>query len=175
MHDGRSIKYVSAVLQPTTCDLLLPTKEFTDDSLQPATAASDLSESSPDNQGSCDRIKITESASFTEIMLARYRKSNEHLPKLDKDDAIEDSPLLNSSLTSPERQAQPEFSQSSYERLRTLEERLSRVDYTSDPPKSKYGFMTAMDRTYAMQKITSLHEQKAYRPETLFTAATIFD
>ena len=108
-------------------------------------------------------------------MLARYHKSNEHLPKLDKDDAAKSTPLLNSSLTYTKRQAHPEFSQSSYERLRTLEGKLSRVDYTFDAPKSKYGFMTEVDRTYAIQKIYYLHEQKAYRPEALFTAATIFD
>lgn len=153
VHDGRSIKYVSAVVQPSTCDLLKPTKEFTDASQQSPTAASDYSESSPDNQGSNIKYRFPDPASFTEIMLARYRKSIENLPKLDKDDAVESTPLFNSSLTRPERQAHPEFSQSSYERLRSLEEKLSRVDYTLDAPKSKHGFMTAVDRTYAIQKI----------------------
>ena len=36
-------------------------------------------------------------------------------------------------------------------------------------------FMTATDRTYGIQRILYLHEQKGYKPEALFAAANVFD
>ena len=76
---------------------------------------------------------------------------------------------------SPTRQHHPEFTQSSYNRIRFFEDKLIRSDYTEGDPKSKYGFMTAIDRKYGMQRIMYLHEQKDYKPESLFIATMIFD
>ena len=35
--------------------------------------------------------------------------------------------------------------------------------------------MSASDRLYGMNRICYLHEQKDYKPESLFVAASIFD
>lgn len=109
-------------------------------------------------------------------MLQRWHKSNDQLPEKDKTDIRDECPLFNSGIkSSPTRQAHPEFTQSSYNRIRFFEGKLTRIDYTEGDPKSKYGFMMAVDRTYGMQRIMYLHEQKGYKPEALFIAAMIFD
>ena len=72
---------------------------------------------------------------YTDIMYQRWHKSNGHLPELDRTDIDEECPLFNQGLKpSPTRQQHPEFAQSSYERIRFHEDKLTRIDYTEGDP-----------------------------------------
>lgn len=94
-------------------------------------------------------------------------------------------------------QHHPEFTQSSYNRLRSLEDAFKISNYLQNVPKkgqqgSKQSIsqkiqstfnkrmnqdnqITAYDRSYGIQKIFDLHQKKEYKKETLFIAAGILD
>ena len=89
--------------------------------------ASTLRSHSPNYEGSGDRNK---ESSFTAVMLERWQKVNSYLPLLDQRDIIEDSPVFNANKKSgPVHQHHPEFTQSSYMRLRSLEEAFRMENY----------------------------------------------
>ena len=76
----------------------------------------------------------------------------------------------------PKHQHHPEFTQSSYMRLRSLEEAFLMSNYL-DALKGKTGdqVINAYDRSYGIQKIFDLHAKKDYKLESLFLAAGILD
>ena len=49
------------------------------------------------------------------------------------------------------------------------------MNYINESGKGGGKFMAATDRTYGIQRILYLHEQKDYKPEALFAAANVFD
>jgi hypothetical protein len=56
-------------------------------------------------------------------MHERWHKSNESIPSLDKQDILEECPRFNNGLKpSPDHSLHPEFTQSSYWRIRSLED-----------------------------------------------------
>jgi hypothetical protein len=95
------------------------------------------------------------------------------------------------------RQHHPEFTHSSYLRLRSLEEVMFISNYLENLPQQQARIeklsisqkihdvfhkklnldqqITAYDRSYGIQKIFDLHMKKDYKPETLFVAAGILD
>jgi hypothetical protein len=64
-------------------------------------------------------------------------------------------------------------------RIRSLEEAYAAKNYFAPAGGAGKGSeqhrFREQDRSYGMQKIFSLHEQKGYKPESLFVAAAIFD
>lgn len=65
-------------------------------------------------------------------------------------------------------------------RIRSLEEAYAAKNYFAPAggagkTGSEQHRFREQDRSYGMQKIFSLHEQKGYKPESLFVAAAIFD
>jgi len=75
----------------------------------------------------------------TQIMFERYNKSNAlSIPMLDQKDIVEENPLFNNNRKShPEHQQHPEFTQSSYLRLKSLEEAFAMTNYLTESPKSE--------------------------------------
>jgi len=89
----------------------------------------------------------------------------------------------------------PEFTHSSYMRIRSLEDAFIMNNYLENLPKPECSklsisqkiqntfqkkqnidqYITAYDRSYGIQKIFDLHLKKEYKPETLFIAAGILD
>lgn len=128
---------------------------------------------------------------FTSIMQERWHRSNNLLPQIDMKDIVEENPTFNhGKKTCPEHQHHPEFTQSSYLRLRCLEEAFQIQNYLDQVPKSlcqriqnsmslskksSEKYLTAHDRSYGIQKIFDLHQKKDYKVETLFIATGIFD
>ena len=95
--------------------------------------------------------KQLSSSTPTDIMFERWHRSNKYLPEIDKVDIREEHPLFNHGQKSkPENQCFPEYSQSSYNRIRFFEDQTKTVDYTANLPKPKHGFMAVTDRRYAM-------------------------
>jgi len=122
-----------------------------------------------------DRQK--ELTSFQQVMHDRWQKANANIPEVDQKDILEENPVFNSGKKkSPEHQHHPEFSQSSYLRLRSIEEAfLMRSYFTEESAKKKDTGITEHLRSYGIQKIFDLHQKKDYKEETLFIAAAIFD
>lgn len=128
---------------------------------------------------------------YSQIMYERWHKSNFALPDVDKQDIQEENPLFNNGKkVSPEHQHHPEFTQSSYLRLRAMEEAFTQKNYFAADKKAKVSIgqkivnslnkkmengMTEHARSYGIQKIFDLHQKKDYKEETLFIAAGIFD
>jgi len=63
-------------------------------------------------------------AGYSQVMYDRWHRHNAlNVPMLDQKDIVEENPLFNHGLrSSPQHQAQPEFTQSSYLRLRVMED-----------------------------------------------------
>ena len=88
-----------------------------------------------------------------------------------------DSAILNNAkYDGLKHQPHPEYTQSSYMRLRSLEEAFLMSNYL-DMVKGKTGdqVINAYDRSYGIQKIFDLHAKKDYKLESLFHAAGILD
>lgn len=84
--------------------------------------------SSADGSGS--RKNEINKPNYSEIMLDRWQNTNSNLPTHDKEDIKEENPLCNGGAKpSPTRQAHPEFIQTSYLRIRSLEEAYQMSDY----------------------------------------------
>jgi hypothetical protein len=67
---------------------------------------------------------------YTQVMHERWMRANASLPEVDQNDIITENPVFNNGLKpSPEHQHHPEFSQSSYLRLRSMEEALRISNY----------------------------------------------
>ena len=63
-------------------------------------------------------------------MLERWHRSNRDLPQIDVKDIVEECPLFNrGKKPHPEHQHHPEYTQSSYRRLRDIEDCLPVRDY----------------------------------------------
>lgn len=116
--------------------------------------------------------------------MERWKKSNQNLPEVDKQDINRESPYMSSDLRvtlniDEKRQHHPEFTQASYLRLRSLEEAFSihnYLDQSQNPlqlaskstPVPPSHLITQYDRSYGIQKIFDLHLKKEYKTETLF-------
>lgn len=115
-----------------------------------------------------------QASSWTKKMHQRWHASNRSLPINDRTDIHEESLRPR-----PLHQPHPEYTQSSYWRIREFEAKFPKSDYTVNALKQSllYGgtMMDPTDRLYAMQRICYLHEKKDYKPESLFVAASIFD
>lgn len=143
--------------------------------------------------GSANRIK--EASNFTKVMHERWLQSNSKLPHVDQKDIFEEHPIFNNGKKKvPDHQHHPEFTQTSYLRLRSLEEAFLLKNYFEVPEHKKSTSITHKitksisslneknnqifreeDRSYGIQKIFDLHTRKDYKVETLFIAAGIFD
>ena len=74
---------------------------------------------------------------YTAIMKERWLRANILIPEMDQKDIIEESPIINPAKNNmPKHQHHPEFSQSSYLRLRSLEEAFAMKNYL-DPKNSE--------------------------------------
>jgi hypothetical protein len=79
-----------------------------------------------------------EKNTYTQIMHERWQKSNMNLPEVDVKDIMEENPIFNSNKkVSPEHQHHPEFTQSSYLRLRSMEEAFAMRNYFKDRNKKQ--------------------------------------
>ena len=68
--------------------------------------------------------------SFTQIMHERWHRANIGLPEIDQKDIQEENPHFNhGKKVSPDHQHHPEFTQSSYLRLRSMEEAFAMKNY----------------------------------------------
>ena len=86
--------------------------------------------------------------------------------------------------TSDLRQAEPEYSQTSYLRMRSTEEAYQIYNYL-DPEKNKalqspdkkrcFKHIQVNDRSFAMQLMLQLYKKRGYSHETLFTGAAVLD
>ena len=120
-------------------------------------------------------------------MLDRWVKANQNLPEPDKSDLLSDTTLINGGkINFKRRQQTPELTQTSYLRLRSIEEAFPTRDYLcssytlspsveNTPNVASYEQITQYDRSFAIQKIFDLHFKKDYKVETLFTACSIMD
>lgn len=130
-------------------------------------------------------------------MHERWHKANAGIPDIDKKDIVEENPVFNTlRKCAPSHQHHPEFTQSSYLRLRSLEEAFLMTNYLENTPttnqklsigqrivktvglqkgQSADQMITTYDRSYGIQKIFDLHAKKEYKNETLFIAANIMD
>jgi len=124
-----------------------------------------------------DRQKEDTKVSFTQIMQERWHRSNINLPQPDQTDILEENPYFNKNKQVVNKhQHHPEFTQSSYLRLRSMEEAFAMNNYFKKMKKSKGdGGMSVHMRSYGIQKIFDLHMKKEYKEETLFISASIFD
>jgi hypothetical protein len=77
--------------------------------------------------------------SYRQTMMARWHQSNSFIPEIDKQDIMNENPLCNNSLAPAHKnQVHPEFTQSSYLRLRAMEEAFPIKNYLKnyDPKQS---------------------------------------
>ena len=128
-------------------------------------------------------------------MMSRWKSSNKFIPKVDQYDIHAKNQYLKQKLKDRNKQLNqhhPEFTQTSYLRLRSLEEAFAMKNYM-DPKntqeqheklsQNKAGrkkvpnhlLISQFDRSYAIQKIFDLHIKKDYKIETLFIACSILD
>lgn len=152
--------------------------------------------------GDCIRSSRTSSTpNYMEIMKQRWQQANSVIPEIDKIDIINETPFFNQGRIGKRHQHHPEYTQTSYLRLRSLEEAFAMSNYL-DPklsqqedkeklslPKRMLNFasnfnrrhlnpsqqISHFDRSYAIQKIFDLHIKKDYKIETLFIACNILD
>mmetsp|Transcript_4432 Transcript_4432/g.7544 ORF Transcript_4432/g.7544 Transcript_4432/m.7544 type:complete len:188 (+) Transcript_4432:335-898(+) len=132
-------------------------------------------------------------------MIERWSRVNSKaLPALDQMDIIDENPNMNvTRKPAPEHQHHPEYTHSSFLRLRSMENAFLMKNYLTEEKEAKqptfsqriqnsmkFGSkstvpkehqITDYDRSYGIQKIFDLHAKKDYKPETLFIAANIFD
>jgi hypothetical protein len=74
-------------------------------------------------------------SNYTATMHERWHKANAGLPDIDKKDIVEENPVFNQlRKCAPGHQHHPEFTQSSYLRLRSLEEAFLMANYLEHPP-----------------------------------------
>lgn len=63
-------------------------------------------------------------------MQERWQNSNGNIPEIDQEDINSENPMFNNGLKpSPDRQHHPEFTQTSYLRLRSMEEAYLMTNY----------------------------------------------
>lgn len=75
------------------------------------------------HSNSGDRNKEENKSNYTQIMHERWHKCCMNLPEVDIQDVMDENPWFNNGKkVSPDRQHHPEFTQSSYLRLRSMEE-----------------------------------------------------
>lgn len=115
----------------------LKKKTHRKESIALSSASTDLTSGMEIQSGhinSGDRMSEEHKKDFFAIMFERWHKSNATLPKTDKDDILNDSPLFNNGKTvRAENQHHPEFTQSSYLRLRSQEEVFAMKNYLKKP------------------------------------------
>lgn len=120
--------------------------------------------------------------SYTEIMMSRWQKTQDDLPGQDLDDCL--LMVKPSTKTRDLRQAEPEYAQTSYLRMRSTEEAYCIYNYF-DPVKNKalqsvdkkrgFKHIQVNDRSFAMQLMLQLYKKRGYSHETLFTGAAVLD
>lgn len=120
--------------------------------------------------------------SYTEIMMSRWQKAQDNLPSQDRQDCL--LMVKESTKTCDLRQAEPEYSQTSYLRMRSTEEAYCIYNYF-DPAKNKalknvdkkrgFKHIQVNDRSFAMQLMLQLYKKRGYSHETLFTGAAVLD
>jgi hypothetical protein len=153
-------------------------------------------------------VKATQTkvSPYEEVMRQRWAATLSTLPVVDKQDIRKEVPLVNGNQVKPvesRHQHAAEFTQSSYLRIRQLEESYLMFNYfdpvhnprfqkyldgielensslnqrlqSSLQKKKRSHLVSQFDRSYAVQKIFDLHNRKEYKIETLFVAVSIFD
>lgn len=115
-------------------------------------------------------------------MMSRWQKAQGDLPSQDRDDCL--LMVKESTKTCDLRQAEPEYSQPSYLRMRSTEEAYCIYNYF-DPAKNKalanvdkkrgIKHIQVNDRSFAMQLLLQLYKKRGYSHETLFTGAAVLD
>lgn len=123
-------------------------------------------------------------------MLERYRKHVSAIPNVDQVDIFVESSFFGDRPFPDGRpQANPEYSQTSYLRMRHQEESYQIFNYLDESfnmrlqnhlnRKSKAdtndNLMSKKDRQVCLRRLFMLHEKKKYKIETLFVAVNIFD
>lgn len=82
--------------------------------------------------GSANRIEEMK-GNYTTVMHERWHRSNQYIPSLDRRDYMEECPIFNNGKKStPEHQQHPEYTQTSYTRLRSLEEAFVMSNYLDE-------------------------------------------
>ena len=131
---------------------------------------------------------------FEAVMRQRWLKNLTYLPQIDKHDIAKEVPLINGGRTikpSNRHQADAEYSQTCYLRLREQEEHYRLFNYLDPACNRRFNaflkegakntnfdldeILDQDDRSYAVQKIFELHNEKQYKCATLFTAVYTFD
>ena len=113
--------------------------------------------------------------------MSRWQKAQEALLSQDHDDCL--LMVRESTKTCDLRQAEPEYSQQSYLRMRSTEEAYCIYNYfdaTKNPglqgaKKSGFKHIQVNDRSFAMQLMLQLYKKRGYSHETLFTGAAVLD
>lgn len=81
---------------------------------------------------SSSNTQMQEKPNYSQIMLERWVRANQVLPECDKNDMLSDTTLVNGGvITKNKRQQTPELTQTSYLRLRSIEEAFPTRDYLS--------------------------------------------
>lgn len=128
----------------------------------------------------------------SDVMRSRWLASATQLPSADQDDIQNHNPHFNGGVNvSDINQHFPEYSQSSYLRMRSQEEAYALFNYLDpqlNPRLQKFqadqssGGLSASstifskrDRSYGIQRIFFLAREKDYKNDTIFMAANIFD
>jgi hypothetical protein len=74
------------------------------------------------NENSAMRTDEAKGLTMTQLMFERWHKSNRNIPQVDLKDIFEENPNFNNSKkSSPDHQHHPEYTQSSYNRIRATE------------------------------------------------------
>jgi len=82
------------------------------------------------HSNSGDRNKEENKNHFTNMMHERWHRSNMNLPEVDIQDIMDENPMFNNNKkVCPEHQHHPEFTQTSYLRLRSMEEAFAIRNY----------------------------------------------
>lgn len=115
-------------------------------------------------------------------MMSRWQKAQDILPSQDYEDCL--LMVKDTTKTCDLRQAEPEYSQTSYLRMRSTEEAYQIYNYL-DPQKNKalqnvdkkrgFKHIQVNDRSFAMQLMLQLYKKRGYSHETLFTGAAVLD
>ena len=141
------------------------------------------------------KAKENKCSKYTDIMMQRYLESVAHCPAVDLQDIYQDWAYYfysNKPYDGDGRsQANPEYSHTSYLRMRHLEESYHIFNYLDeDHPlnlklknykasQAEKGqpvvLLTKKERQSCLQRMYMLHEKKKYKIETLFIAVSIFD
>lgn len=125
-------------------------------------------------------------------MMRRYHLQIRACPITDYNDVMNQWHLFNDKIDSKHiqiRQAHPEYSHTSYLRMRHQEEAYQIMNYMDQSKNRKLSafmkksnsqmsagfFLSPDDRSICMQRLIMLQEKKRYKVETLMIAAAIFD